>query len=87
MTLIVVDNRSRTQGISMGSRNTASEIRVRPGPIPLNRMEVSVRTESNNYPTSQETRCGSYIDAGQQESYKAHEVSLNVDVESGPEEK
>jgi len=64
-----------------------SEVRVRTGPIPLNRVEVSVRTECDQFPMSQMSHSGSYIDADTQENYKAHEVSLNVDVESGPEEK
>jgi hypothetical protein len=54
-------------------------------PIPLNRVEVAVHTESDQYPTSQTTRCGSYITADPQGRYKAHEVSFNTDVENGLE--
>ncbi|KAF8487453.1 hypothetical protein DFH94DRAFT_27877 [Russula ochroleuca] len=70
-----------------GAGRSVSEVRVRTGPIPLNRVEVSVRTECDQFPMSQMSHSGSYIDADTQENYKAHEVSLNVDVESGPEEK
>jgi hypothetical protein len=85
-TLIVVDSHS-------GSRATpqeieiepgVSEIHVRSGPIPLNRMDVTVRTERDPYSTSM-TRSGSSIGLDEQVRYKAHEVSFNVDVESGPE--
>jgi hypothetical protein len=58
---------------------------VRSGPIPLNRMEVTVHTEFDQYPISQMSRGGSYSSTDQQGRYKAHEVNLNVDVESDPE--
>jgi hypothetical protein len=50
-------------------------------------MEVSVRTDCDQFPMSQMSRPGSYISTDPQGHYKAHEVSLKVDVESGPEEK
>jgi hypothetical protein len=56
-------------------------------PIPLNKMEVTVRTECDQYPTSQMNRSGTYIGTDTQGNYKAHEVSLNADVECGLEEK
>jgi hypothetical protein len=49
-------------------------------------MEVSVRTKYDRFPTSQ-SRPGTYISTDPEGRYKAHEVSLNVDVESGLEEK
>ena len=45
-------------------------------PIPIDRMEVTVRTEHDQFPSlSVSTHPG---------SYKAHEVCFNGDVESGP---
>ena len=64
-----------------------SELRVRSGPIPLNRMEMSVGTESDQFPMPRMSRSGTYISTDPQGHYKAHEVDFNVDVESGPEEK
>ena len=53
---------------------------VRSGPIiPLNRMEVTVRTERDQFPTSQ----SSYVSTDQGR-YEAHKVNLNIDVESDP---
>jgi hypothetical protein len=80
------DNRSSSHETSRGSKrtvsgSTVSELRALPGPIALSRMERSVRTESDQYPKPQI----SYIGTGPQELYKAHEVTLNVDAESGPE--
>lgn len=62
-----------------------SDTRVQPGPIPLDRMEVSVHTEYDQFSSSQMGRSGASIT--DPEVYKAHEVSFNVDVESGLEEK
>jgi hypothetical protein len=84
-TLIVVDNRSSSHESPPGTGPQVSEMRVRPGPMPLNQMEMTVRTEAGQYPTLQMSRCGSSISTDQQGNYKAHEVSFNVDVESGPE--
>jgi hypothetical protein len=66
-----------------GSGRAVSELRVRPGPIPLDWMDVSVRTESDQYPTSHTTRSGSHVSTDPQGRYKVHEVSFNGDVESG----
>ncbi|KAH9984375.1 hypothetical protein BJV77DRAFT_194090 [Russula vinacea] len=66
---------------------SVSELRVRSGPIPLNRMEMSVGTESDQFPMPRMSRSGTYISTDPQGHYKAHEVDFNVDVESGPEEK
>ena len=85
--LIVVGNRFRSLESSRRTRRSVSELRVRSGPIPLSRMEGSVRTEGDRFPISQMSRPSSYISTDPQSRYKAHEVSLNVDVESGPEEK
>lgn len=62
-----------------------SDTRVQPGPIPLDRMEVSVHTEYDQFSSSRMGRSGASIT--DPEVYKAHEVSFNVDVESGLEEK
>ncbi|KAF8487383.1 hypothetical protein DFH94DRAFT_24808 [Russula ochroleuca] len=62
-----------------------SGLRVRPGPIPLNRMDVSVRAEYDQHPTPQTTCPGSYASTDPQGHYKVHEVSFNGDVESGLE--
>ncbi|KAF8487449.1 hypothetical protein DFH94DRAFT_27645 [Russula ochroleuca] len=70
-----------------GNGHSGSVPRVRPVPIPLNKMEVTVRTECDQYPTSQMNRSGTYIGTDTQGNYKAHEVSLNADVECGLEEK
>jgi hypothetical protein len=48
-------------------------------------MDVTVRTERDPYPTSHKSRSGSSIGLDEQGGYKAHQVSLNVDIESGPE--
>jgi hypothetical protein len=64
-------------------RTVISDIRVRS--VPLNQTDVSMpSTEYSQYPTSQ-SGSGSYISTDPHERYKAHEVSFNVDVESGPE--
>jgi hypothetical protein len=81
----VIDNPSSSHENPRGNGRAVSELRVRPGPIPLDWMDVSVRTESDQYPTSQTTRSGSYVSTDPQGRYKAHEVSSNGDVESGPE--
>jgi hypothetical protein len=46
-----------------------------------------MRTECDEFPMSQMSRSGTYISTDPQRHYKAHELNLNVDVESGPEEK
>lgn len=60
-------------------------MQARSGPIPLDRTEASVRTECEQYPTSKMSGLGSSISTEAQGRYEAHEVSLVVDVESGPE--
>jgi hypothetical protein len=57
-------------------------MRKRSGPIQLNRMAVTVRTEYEQYPTSHMTRPGS-VRKEPQGNFKVHEVSLDVDAESG----
>jgi hypothetical protein len=47
-------------------------------------MEVTVRTERDQFPTSQMSGYGAYLSTDR-ERYKAHEVTLDDDVESGPE--
>ena len=56
-------------------------MRVRPGPVPLNRMEISLRTECETLPGSHPGSVGTES----QGHYKTHEVSFDVDVENGPE--
>jgi hypothetical protein len=69
-TLIVVGSFSISYESPSGAGPPVSDIRARSGPIPLNRMELSVRTECDQYPTR----------------YKELEATLNdKDVESGPE--
>ncbi|KAF8487392.1 hypothetical protein DFH94DRAFT_25666 [Russula ochroleuca] len=70
-----------------GAGCSTSELRFHTGPIMLNRMEVSERTEYDEFPMSQMSRSSTYIATGTQGNYKAHDVSLNVDVESGLEGK
>jgi hypothetical protein len=84
--LIAVDNRPSSPDALCGSGRTVSDtdMRKRSGPIQLNRMEVSVRTDYEQYPTSQ-TSSGSFVGKELQGHCKAHEVSLDVDVESGQE--
>ena len=79
--LTVVDNRSSPHETPESGR-PVSEMRVRPEPsTPVNRMEVSVRTERDQFPKSR-SPCAS---SRRQSHYKAHEVSLDDDGGSGPE--
>jgi len=64
---------------------TVSDMQVRPGPIARNPMEVSVRTECEQYPPPQMGHFGYLVSTEPQDRYKAHEVSFNGDVESGQE--
>jgi hypothetical protein len=64
-------------------RQAESEMRVRSGPIPLSRMEVSIRTERERYPASQISGASSFVSTNPQEHCKTHEVTYDVDVESG----
>jgi hypothetical protein len=48
-------------------------------------MEVSVRTDYEQYPTSQMSRTGSFVGKEPQENYKVHEVSLDVGAKVGAE--
>ena len=63
-----------------------SEFQARPpsGPFQINRRQVSVRTDGEQYPTPQMSS-SSVVSTELQERHKAHEVSLNVDVENGSE--
>jgi hypothetical protein len=78
-TLIVVVSRSSSNGTPRGVR-TVSEMHIRSGPIPLTQMEATVSTERDQFSTSQSL----YVSTDQ-EGFKAHEVSLSGDVESGRE--
>jgi hypothetical protein len=86
--MITIDDRSSSLESPRGTGRSVSELRVRSEPIPLSQMEVSVpvRTECDQFPMSQMSRSGPYISAVPQGRYEAHKVSLNVDVESVPEE-
>ena len=79
-----VDTRVSPRETSRGTRRTViSDMRVRS--VPLDQTDVSVpSTEYSQYPTSQ-SGTGSYISTDPHERYKTHEVSFNVDAESGPE--
>jgi hypothetical protein len=79
----LIDFRSNKSTPS-GSRATLSDMRVRSGPIQLDQLDVSARTERDQCPTSQ-GGYDLYITTGPEEPYKAHQVSLDVDVENGPE--
>jgi len=68
-----------------GGARTVSDMRVRPGPVPFNSMEVSVRTEYERYLPSQTSPSGSSVSTEPKEHYKAHEVSFDGDIESGHE--
>jgi hypothetical protein len=81
--LIVVNNRSSSHETPRGAAPIVSELRVRPETIPSSGVEVTVRTESQ-FPTSRISGYGTYISTDH-ERYKAHEVSLDVDLEIGPE--
>ena len=76
-TLILVDGHSRSHDTPLGGVRAGSDLRHRSGPIPLNRIEVSVRTEHDKFPIS-------YVNTDQG-CYKSQEVSLSGDAESGPE--
>jgi hypothetical protein len=82
-----VDTRGSPRETPRGTRRTViSDMRVRS--VQLNQTDVSVpTTEYGQYPTSQsgQSGSGSYISTDQHERHKAHEVSFNVDVESGLE--
>jgi carbohydrate-binding DOMON domain-containing protein len=76
----IVNPRETPQG---NKRTVVSDMRVRS--VPVNQTDVSVpSTEYGQYLTSQ-SGSASYISTDPHERYKAHEVSFNVDVESGPE--
>lgn len=69
--------------LTSGSGRPVSEMRVlRAGSIPLNRMEVFMRTDStepSQFPASQ----SSYVNT-HRGGNKTREVSLNADLERGP---
>ena len=76
----MIDDRSSRQ-----ESPRSPEPGVRSVPIPLDRME-SAPTEDDQFPASM-SHPGRYISTDPRGRYKAHEVSLNVDVEGGLEEK
>jgi hypothetical protein len=76
--LTMVNNCFSPHEIS-GVRRPVPDIRVRPEPIPVNRI-VSVHTERDQFPKSRSTSGSTH-----QDRYKAHEVILNGDEENGPE--
>jgi hypothetical protein len=81
----VVINPSISHETPQGSGRTVSEMWPGYVSIPLNRVEVAAHTESDQYPTPQATRSGSYFGNNSQGRYKAHKESFNADVGSGPE--
>jgi hypothetical protein len=76
-----LDNRASPSETPRTTKRTViSDMRVRS--VPLNQTDGSVPTsEFGQYSTSQSG--SSYADPN--DRYKTHEVSLNVDIESGPE--
>jgi hypothetical protein len=84
--LIVFNNRSSSPGIPRENGYMVSELRVRSGSIAPSQLEVSVRTECDQYPTTRtQTTRVSYISTDPRGHFKAHEVNLDVDVERSPE--
>jgi hypothetical protein len=76
--LIVIDNCFSPRDILGGGHPLAvSDIRES---IPFNRMEVSVRTERDQFPKSRSTSRST-----RQQRFKVDEVGLNGNEESGPE--
>jgi hypothetical protein len=63
---------------------TVSKMRFRSGHKPPNGMSVTMGTECDQLPTSQMGDYGTYVSTDH-EGYKVQEVTLPVDVESGPE--
>ncbi len=81
----MVDNHSSPQDIPRENGQMVSGLRIRSGSVAPSRIEVSVRTmECDDYPTTQ-TSSVSYTTTDPHGNYKAHEVSLDVDIERGPE--
>jgi hypothetical protein len=77
----VIYDRSSSHNSPRITVRLESELRVRSVPM------GPVRTECDLFPMSQMTSPGSCISTDPQERYEVHDVSLNVDVERGPEEK
>ena len=69
----------------MRSRRIPSEMRARSytGSIPLNRMEVSVRTEHDQFLTSKIPCIGA--ESADQVGFKVQKMSFGGDVENDPE--
>ena len=80
----MINNHSSSHEGLQGSGRTVSEMQIRPRPISFNRTEVTVGIECERDPTSEVGSCGSSISTATQ-GHKAQEVTLNVDLESGPE--
>ena len=78
------DCSSSRDGLGEGVR-TVSDMQVRPGPVPINLMEVTVRTECERYLPSQMSCSGYVFSTEPQDRYKAHGVSFNGDVKSDQE--
>jgi len=69
--------------VTSGSGRAVSEMRIRrAGSISLNRMEVSMRTDSTE-PSQFQTSQSSYVTTHRVRN-KTHEVSLNADLEGDP---
>ena len=89
----MIDDHSSSQDSPRRNGREVSELRVRPGPIPpriaLKQVDMSVRTELDQFPTSQSdsqmSRAGMYINTDPEGSFRRHEVSLNDDAESSVE--
>ena len=79
----MTDNRSSSHNGLQGNKHTVSEMRVWPRPGSFNRVEVSIGAECERDPASEMGSCDLISTAPQ--GHKAQEVSLNIDLESGPE--
>jgi hypothetical protein len=73
-----LDNHGSPRNTPRATRRTViSDMRVRT--VPFNQTDLSVpSTDYGQYPTTSQSDISA-------DPHKAHEVSLNVDVESGPE--
>ena len=75
--LILDDVSSRSHSTPLASGHPLSDLQFLPGPIPLNRIEVSVRTEHDQFRSS-------YVGTDQGR-YKSHRANLSGDAESSLE--
>ncbi len=82
--LTVLNNRSSSRDIPRENGHVLSELQIRSGTVPPSRMDVTVRMEGDQYLRTETSRV-SNINTDPHGRHKAHEVSLDVEVEHGPE--